>query len=104
MNDFVTAVSDYAVTDTAIVPPIVWSLMNIDKETAHRLKSLQYILCAGAPLDAHVQSRLYNHLPKSAVVAQLWGTTETAWFSTFSRIEKDESGSVGRLLPCTEMK
>lgn len=104
LDNFVAAVSEYGVTDTAIVPPIACTLMTPDSDIAHRLKSLRYVVCAGAPLDAHIQSRLYAFLPENAVVAQLWGTTETAWFSIFSRLERDESGSVGRLLPCTELK
>ncbi|KKY28858.1 putative amp-binding enzyme [Phaeomoniella chlamydospora] len=104
LDAFVEAVSDYAVTDTAIVPPIASALMSLDRNAAHRLSSLRYITCAGSSLDPHIQSRLYDFLPEQAVVSQVWGTTESAWITAFPRDERDKSGSIGRLLPGAELK
>lgn len=65
---------------------------------------MRYILCAGAPITAALQSRLYALLRPDAVVAQVWGATELGWVTMFGPGEKDESGSVGRLLPGMELK
>ena len=105
LQPFVENIKKFAITDTFIVPPMVTALLHSGhSSTGHgRLESLRYVICAGAPIDAHIQSKLYALLP-DAVVAQCWGTTETGWVSVFSRHEKDTSGSVGRLLPYSQLK
>lgn len=68
------------------------------------LKSLRYVVCAGAPMTASVQTQLYSLLGPDAVIAQCLGTTETGWLTLFDPREKDTSGSVGRLMPNVELK
>lgn len=97
-------VQKYNITDLAVVPPIITAFNSLSNTKHTSLQSLRYILCAGAPLDAKVQSKLYEKLAPGAVIGQVWGVTETAWISSFAWHERDESGSVGRLLPSTELK
>lgn len=94
----------FAITDTAVVPPIVTSLLRLPKEERHSLDSLRYILCAGAPIAASLQAELYDVLSPDAVVAQVWGTTEVGWATMFTWNEKDLSGSVGRPQPGVELR
>ena len=102
--EFADRVHQYSITDTAVVPPIITALLKLEYTQHYLLKSLRYVVCAGAPMDAHVQAKLYDQLAPEAVVTQCWGTTETGWNTLFSPQEKDTSGSVGRLLPNVELK
>ncbi|EXJ80060.1 hypothetical protein A1O3_08346 [Capronia epimyces CBS 606.96] len=104
LDDFLQAVHTYSITDTPLVPPIIASLNRLNAADHHLLGSLRYIICAGAPMTANVQTKLYNILTESAVIAQCWGTTEAGWHTLFDWKEKDTSGSVGRLLPNVQMK
>ena len=54
-------------------------------------------------MRAEIQNQIYDLAP-DAVVAQVWGLTETGWVTCFDWREKDVSGSVGRLLPNVELK
>lgn len=104
LQSFSKAVKSFAITDTAVVPPIVTSLLHLPNDELHLLESLRYILCAGAPISAPLQSQLYEILSPDAVIAQVWGMTELGWTTMFTWSEKDTSGSVGRLLPGVELK
>ncbi|KAL9617370.1 MAG: hypothetical protein Q9160_007818 [Pyrenula sp. 1 TL-2023] len=104
LDSCLSFVKKYNVTDLAVVPPIITAFNSLPNSKQPSLQSLRYILCAGAPLDPKVQSKLYEKLAAEAVIGQVWGVTETAWITSFAWDERDESGSVGRLLPSTELK
>ncbi|KIW45775.1 uncharacterized protein PV06_04131 [Exophiala oligosperma] len=69
-----------------------------------RLRSLRHLISAGAPMSARVQNQLYNVLSPNAVISQCWGTTKTGWITLFYWQEKDDTGSVKRLLPNVQIK
>lgn len=100
-QDFVKVVQRFRITDVAVVPPIITTLL--DPKTISALPSLRYILCAGAPMDPKIQDRFYELIHHDGVVAQVWGTTETGWITAFGSSERDSSGSVGRLLEGVEL-
>lgn len=100
---FVDAVNAFDITETAIVPPILAKLVQLPPDD-DRLRSLRYVLCAGAPISAELQSELYPFIHSEATVAQVWGATELGWVSMFAPGEKDGTGSVGNLLPGLELK
>lgn len=77
---------------------------NLSASDKPLLKSLQYVVCAGAPMTASVQTQLYTLLSPGAVIAQCLGTTETGWVTLFDPGDKDTSGSVGRLMPNVQLK
>ena len=104
LKEFTDTVYRYSITDTTVVPPIVTTLRKLSPADKHLLRSLRYIICAGAPMNVPVQAKLYDQLAPEAVVAQCWGTTETGWISLFNTREKDNSGSVGKLLPNVRLK
>lgn len=101
-GSFVRSVDSFQITSTAIVPSILTSLLKLENDST-ALQSLRFVLCAGAPITAVLQSKLYRLLHPSATISQVWGATEVGWITTFDLSEKDESGSVGRLLPGVEM-
>ena len=68
------------------------------------MKSVRFVWCGGAPLDATVVRKMYRLLAPDACIAQVYGMTEAGWISTLKWPERDESGSVGKLLPNVEAK
>ncbi|KAK5312292.1 hypothetical protein LTR93_011381 [Exophiala xenobiotica] len=102
--DFSQAVKRFTITDVAIAPSIASSLTLIPPSKRRLLLSLRHLISAAAPMSARVQNRLYDVLDPNAVISQCWGTTETGWITLFDWREKDDSGSVGRLLPNVRMK
>jgi acyl-coenzyme A synthetase/AMP-(fatty) acid ligase len=80
------------------------ALTNLPESEYHRLRSLRYVISAGAALPRAVQNRLTDVLPHEAVVAQCLGTTETGWITLGGWQDKDFSGSVGRILPNVQLK
>ena len=102
-NNFTDYVRNYSITDIAIVPKILTALLTLPIGDTS-LHSLRYILCAGAPISAKVQQKLYDHLSPEAVIAQNWGATELGWVSMFEITERDTTGSIGRLLPGVDLK
>jgi acyl-coenzyme A synthetase/AMP-(fatty) acid ligase len=103
LNNFLHCVQGFTITDVAIVPPIVATLLKLSPADAG-LKSLRYVLCAGAPIPAQLQSKLYHFLHPKATVGQVWGATELGWITMFSPGERDDSGSVGKLLNGVSLK
>lgn len=103
-ENFTRIIDKFQITDTTVVPPIIASLLELGPAKRLLLKSLEYIVCAGAPMHPDVQAKLCALLSPTAVVAQCWGLTETGWITLFNRHEKDASGAVGRLLPNIEIK
>ncbi|CZT20000.1 related to acyl-CoA synthetase [Ramularia collo-cygni] len=100
---FAKYIHRYQITDTAVVPPMLASL--VDSEDASRqLASLRVVYCAGSPLSPVLHRRILSVLHSDAVVTQVWGMTETGWISTFCWPEKDVTGSVGRLVPNMEAR
>ena len=103
LEKFADAIESFDITDTAIVPPILAKLAHLGPDE-DRLKSLRYVLCAGAPISAELQNELYPFIHPEATIAQVWGATELGWVSMFAPDKKDKSGSVGTLLPGIELK
>ncbi|EED22462.1 long-chain-fatty-acid CoA ligase, putative [Talaromyces stipitatus ATCC 10500] len=69
------------------------------------LKSIRSVTCGAAPLDKGLQARLQEMLQEGAPFNQVWKTTETSCLATmFPYPEKDDTCSVGRLLPNLETK
>lgn len=104
LNKYIDYTRQYRITETAMVPPIVISLLGSPLIRHGHLSSLRYIWCAGAPLDASIQRQLIDALNPSAKVSQVWGMSEIGWITSFLYPEGDDTGSVGRLLPNMEAK
>ena len=83
---------------------MIAALNQLSASSQYLLQSLRYVICAGAPMTANVQTQLYNLLRPDAVIAQCLGTTESGWLTLFDPRENDTSGSVGRLMPNVQLK
>lgn len=103
LNMFMRYVDRYEITETAVVPPIIATLVN-ECTSTHALQTLRLLWCAGSPLSTVLNERMYQQLHKDAIISQVWGMTELGWVSTFDWPEKDWSGSVGKLLPNMEAR
>jgi acyl-CoA synthetase (AMP-forming)/AMP-acid ligase II len=101
---YLDCIQRFQITEIPIVPPILLSILHSPLATADMLASLRCIWCAGAPLDKALQSQFASMLAPEASMTQLWGMTETAYITAFLHPERDDSGSVGRLLPNVQAK
>jgi acyl-CoA synthetase (AMP-forming)/AMP-acid ligase II len=71
---------------------------------AHDLSSVELIVSGGAPLGADLQRAVAARVP-GAAVGQGWGMTETAIGATMpERRSGTAPGSVGRVMPNTELR
>lgn len=104
LQPFLTAVQKFSITETAIVPPIVISLVKCGASVCEYLHPLRYVRCAGTQLHRAVQGGFCELLSSRCVVAQIWGMTECGWITGFHWSEKDDTGSVGRQFPSVEIK
>ena len=104
LNEFVETVHRLAITDTPVVPPIISALVQYGDKMGDKLHSLRRLICAGAPMNPDVQSKLYDYLHTDCRVSQCWGATETGWVTLTPLAELDRSGSVGRLTLNAKLK
>jgi acyl-CoA synthetase (AMP-forming)/AMP-acid ligase II len=99
---FVAALLRHRVTFLVVPPPVARVLAR--HPGADALCSLELVGFGGAPLPASLEEAVVRRLP-GAVVGQGWGMTElTGAASVPRRLAPARSGSVGRLLPCTELR
>ncbi|KAL5339936.1 hypothetical protein BJX70DRAFT_362323 [Aspergillus crustosus] len=103
---FLHTLEKYAITDLTLVPPIAIAvLMSELTHTRPFLKSVRAAICGAAPLDKDLQGRIRELLGEEAPFTQVWGMTETSCIAmNFPYPERDETGSVGRLIPNVEAK
>lgn len=71
----------------------------------YSLKKVVSASCGAAPLDKDAMARFKKLLHPKAIFSQVWGMTETTCIATMLYWpEDDDTGSVGKLLPNTEVK
>ncbi|KAI9727215.1 MAG: putative NRPS-like protein biosynthetic cluster [Cirrosporium novae-zelandiae] len=104
LEKYMGCIKRYQITETAMVPPIMASVSESALAKTGLISSLRYIWCAGAPLSTSINRQMMNLLDPNAIISQVWGMTEIGWITTFLFPERDESNSVGRLLPNMEAK
>ena len=104
LGHFVNAVHDFEISELIVVPPILHALDNSTLPLPDLLKSLRYIICSGAPLDAASQERCYKYLSPDASLTQAWGMTELGAVTLFRWGGQNIPGSVGIPLPNAEIK
>ena len=101
---FLELLEEQRVTVVVGAPPIAAGLAHHPLVERHDLSSLELIVSGGAPLGADVQARLAARFPHAAV-GQGWGMTETTVGATGpDRDLGTVAGSVGRVLPNTELR
>lgn len=95
----------YKITEGTLVPPIILALVMSPQATPDHFSAIICTLCGAAPLSLDLQRRFEQKLPKEATCTQVWGMTETSCVaSKMDPGEKDDTGSVGYLVPGLEAK
>jgi acyl-CoA synthetase (AMP-forming)/AMP-acid ligase II len=103
LAQLLTLVECHRVTVLVVPPPVMRLLARHPLVDRHDLSSLELIVSGGAPLDAATQVVVAERL--RTVVGQGWGLTETTIGATGpDRRSGTVPGSVGRLLPSTELR
>ena len=103
MTQFGSIVERFGINEVLAVPPILvnWVTSAGPKSFLGRIR---FVYCGGAPLDSVTVKKMYRLLAPDACIAQVYGMTEAGWISTLKWPERDESGSVGKLLPNVEAR
>lgn len=99
MKQYLESIERLGVTETAMVPAMIYGILKSPLATKERLNSLRYMWCAGSPLRKSTQEQLQALLSSEAKISQVWGLTEVGWATSLFWPEGDYSGSVGRPLP-----
>jgi acyl-CoA synthetase (AMP-forming)/AMP-acid ligase II len=104
LEGFLALVQGHRVTVLVVPPPIMAALARHPLVDRYDLSSLQLIVSGGAPLGADLQRAVAARVP-GAAVGQGWGLTETSiGVTTPDRDAGTVPGSVGRVLPNTELR
>jgi acyl-CoA synthetase (AMP-forming)/AMP-acid ligase II len=94
----------HRVTVLVGAPPMLRVLTGRPPAAAADLSALELVVCGGAPLGAAAQRALAARLP-GATVGQAWGLTETTvGLSMPDRDAGSVPGTVGRVMPNTELR
>lgn len=100
-EDFLQVIQKYRITTLQVAPPILVMLVKRPETAQYDLSSIREILSGGAPLKRELQNECQRRLKVD--VSQAWGMTElTCGALAVPHGWKDESASVGRLLPNCE--
>ncbi|KAH7409677.1 hypothetical protein BKA64DRAFT_732290 [Cadophora sp. MPI-SDFR-AT-0126] len=100
-TSFVSAIEKFGITHTIVVPPIMMTLSKHDKG---ELNTLRTVFVGGSRASEGMQRKLYGAMSEEARIVQVYGMTETGWATTWSRAEKDASGSVGQPVDGTRLR
>jgi acyl-CoA synthetase (AMP-forming)/AMP-acid ligase II len=104
LEGFLALVQRHRVTVLVVPPPIMAALARHPLVDRYDLSSLQLIVSGGAPLGADLQRAVAARVP-GAAVGQGWGLTETSiGVTTPDRDAGTVPGSVGRVMPNTELR
>lgn len=104
INQFVTAVYQYQVTETYMVPAMIHSFNRCNLPVVDYLASLRYVGVAGAPIDGASMQQFRELLHHDAYASQLWGMTEVGVVFQNRYGERGNAGSIGSLQPGYEIR
>lgn len=108
LEEWLSYIQKYKITEVGVVPPLAIAVIMSPATKKYSLQSIRAAAIGAAPLGPGPQKRLRDLLakePKPAVCNQVWGMTETSCVATMFRYpEDDETGSIGRALPCVDLK
>ena len=105
MEPFLSSIEKYQLTEMVLVPPVAVAVLKYPRLGKYDLKSIKVVLCGAGPLSKEHQNSLQHILGAETSFTQVWGMTETSCISSkFYYPERDESGSVGRMMPNLDVK
>lgn len=105
LDQFLGAIETYRITGLYVAPPIVLALAKHPAVAQYDLSSLDYVLCAAAPLDARLAAACAARL-NLPPVRQAYGMTELSPGTHIVPLSAPNPppGAVGKLFPGTEMR
>ncbi|MFF8994957.1 4-coumarate--CoA ligase family protein [Streptomyces sp. NPDC014983] len=106
LETFLGAIEKYRITGLYVAPPIVLALAKHPAVTRYDLSSLEYVLCAAAPLDAGLARACARRLGLPPI-GQAYGMTELSpgtHVVPLDRLREAPAGTVGKLIAGTEMR
>ena len=93
-TSYLKYISRYQITEVAMVPQMVSSILLSPVSPNNLLTSLRDVFCGGAPLDKIIRQRIVGILPPEVRFTQGWGMSETGRITFFPFPEQDDTGSV----------
>jgi acyl-CoA synthetase (AMP-forming)/AMP-acid ligase II len=104
IESFLTAIEQFRIAYTVIVPPIAVALMNSPLVDSFDLSSLELVDCVAAPLDTSLAEQLQERL--GATVIQGYGLTESSPCTHGIPVERPDidRGTIGVLMPSVEAR
>ena len=96
---YLDAIERFRVTETAMVPAMIFALLKSPLTSRERLRSLRFVWSAGSPLGPPIQAEFGALLSPEAKISQAWGLTEVGWIATLLWPDGDQPGSIGGALP-----
>ncbi|DAZ94390.1 TPA: LOW QUALITY PROTEIN: hypothetical protein N0F65_003254 [Lagenidium giganteum] len=99
---FLTAIERYRIQRLSIAPPLATFLARHPLVSRYDLSSVEYAFCGAAPVRREIENRLKARL--GVQILQGYGMTETSSGFCYSEPHHFKVGSVGRLLPNTELR
>ncbi|MFE7463731.1 4-coumarate--CoA ligase family protein [Streptomyces sp. NPDC057499] len=105
LDQFLAAIEKHRITGLYVAPPIVLALAKHPAVDRYDLSSLEYVVSAAAPLDAALAAACAERLGLPPV-RQAYGMTELSPATHVVPLsaENPPPGTVGKLLPSTEMR
>jgi acyl-CoA synthetase (AMP-forming)/AMP-acid ligase II len=102
LAEFLRIVQDYKVTRAYLVPPIILALAKHPLVDEYDVSSLRLIWSGAAPLSANVEAAAAARI--DGMVAQGYGLTETSPVTHTTLPGQVRAGSIGFVLPNTEVR
>ncbi|KAF6837960.1 4-coumarate- ligase [Colletotrichum musicola] len=102
-EEFLFAIGKYKITSLQVAPPILVMLSKRPETARYDLSSIKEALCGAAPLSRDLQNECQRRF--NIQINQGWGMTEvTCGAMLVPGGIKDDTGSVGRLVPNCQCK
>jgi 4-coumarate--CoA ligase len=105
LEPFFQNVEKFSITEIALVPPMVISIIMSPLREKYSLKSIKNAFVGAAPLAKEPQARLQALLAPRTPFNQIWGMTETSCVASCTPWpDHDDTGSVGRFMNNIDVK
>jgi acyl-CoA synthetase (AMP-forming)/AMP-acid ligase II len=102
LEQFLALVEEHRVTRAYVVPPIVLALAKHPLVDRYDLSSLRQVLSGAAPLGSQLAGEAAARV--GCEVVQGYGLTETSPFTNFTPVGGFKPGTVGVLVPNTQLR
>ncbi|KAJ9604741.1 hypothetical protein H2200_010855 [Cladophialophora chaetospira] len=105
MEPYLSSIPKYKLTELVFFPPVAVGVLNYPDVHKYSFESVKMALCGAGALSRENQAALQAILGAETSFTQVWGMTETSCVaSKFYWPEKDDTGSVGRMMPGLDVK